>query len=186
VLGLGALLATYAYSDQSAPVRRGVFVRSRLLCQELPAPPPNAGGIPEVDPAATTRERFAQHASDPFCRGCHRYIDGVGFGFERFDAVGRFRSTESGRPIDAAGNMNDSERLGDGVDAPFASLAELGAILARSPRAKACFATHLLRWADGEQEVDPCTVSRLAPASADVREILIALVRSERFVRRRP
>ena len=52
--------------------------------------------MPEVDPNATTRERFAQHTANPVCAGCHQYIDGVGFGFERFDAVGRWRDTENG------------------------------------------------------------------------------------------
>ncbi|MCA9699864.1 MAG: DUF1588 domain-containing protein, partial [Myxococcales bacterium] len=84
ILGHASLLASYAHSDQSSPVRRGLFVRQRLLCQQFGTPPPNAGGVPEVDPNATTRERFRQHSSDPNCSICHQFIDELGFGFERF------------------------------------------------------------------------------------------------------
>src|SRR5690606_9777345 len=101
LLGHASVLASYAHSDQSSPILRGLFVRQTLLCQSVGSPPPNAGGVPEVDPSATTRERFRQHTDDDFCRSCHQYIDGVGFGFERFDALGRLRETENGHPIDA-------------------------------------------------------------------------------------
>src|SRR5690606_5705558 len=86
LLAQASVLSAHAHSDQTSPVRRGVFVRTRLLCQPLAPPPPNAGGVPEVDPSATTRERFNQHSSDPTCNGCHKNIDPIGFGFEGFDA----------------------------------------------------------------------------------------------------
>ena len=192
VLGLGGVMASYAYSDQSSPVRRGLFVRSRLLCQELPAPPPNAGGIPEVDPSATTRERFAQHSSDPACRACHQYIDPVGFGFEQFDALGRWRDTDAGKAIDASGRVDDVEAFGDGTSQPFATLPELATILAQSNRARTCFTTQFYRFARGglEAEAETCAIERLSDQFAadgeDIRSLMIRYVRSDTFVVRSP
>jgi hypothetical protein len=125
LLAHGSVLATYAHSDQTSPVRRGLFVRTRLLCQTFGVPPANAGGIPEIDPDATTRERFEQHSSDPTCASCHRYIDPVGFGFERFDAMARYRTEEHGLPIDASGVVTSPEALGTDGLFEFESLPEL-------------------------------------------------------------
>jgi hypothetical protein len=184
-------LATYAHSDQSSPIKRGVFVRDRLLCQVFGTPPANAGGVPDVDPNATTRERFRQHTDDPTCYGCHQYIDDVGFGFERFDAVGQFRSTENGHPIDALGNMNDVEGLGTATNAPFEDLATLGETLAQSPAAQRCFTTQVYRFATGKFETpqDACALDRLQrrfdDADHDIRELLLGVALTPEFTTRR-
>ena len=68
LLGHASVLGTYAHSDQSSPIRRGLFVRRSLLCQEFGPPPPNAGGVPEVDPDAPPRARFRQHSDADICR----------------------------------------------------------------------------------------------------------------------
>src|SRR6185295_7694699 len=89
LLLLGSVLGMHAHSNESSPVRRGVFVRNRLLCQTLPAPPENLNIMPPgLDPTLTTRARFARHSTDDLCKSCHRFIDPVGFGFERYDGVG--------------------------------------------------------------------------------------------------
>lgn len=190
LLAQAGLLAAYAHSDQTSPVKRGVFVREHLLCQQFPAPPANAGGVPRVDPNATTRERFRQHAADPSCRGCHQYIDEVGFGFEGFDAVGAARSVEAGRAIDTTGELRDVERFGAGTTERFATLPELGQALARSRRAKACFATTVFRYTRGrvESEAERCTVAALADhflaSGGDLKEVLVRALADERFLTR--
>ncbi|MBC8073342.1 MAG: DUF1592 domain-containing protein, partial [Deltaproteobacteria bacterium] len=74
-----AMLGMLAYPGGSSPVARGVFVRKRMLCQEL-SPPPNVPiEPPEPNSDSTTRERFEQHSSDPACAGCHKLIDPIGF-----------------------------------------------------------------------------------------------------------
>lgn len=191
LLGHASVLASTSYPDQSSPFRRGLFVRRNLLCQTFPAPPADAATVPVVDPDATTRERFAAHSSDPACHGCHQYIDDVGFGFERFDAIGRYRDTENGKPIDASGNMNDVEQLGSGTDAPFATLAELGAILAESDSAKACFAKQTYRFAAGRLEApeDLCALeeigARFEESGYDLQELLVAVTQSKSFTVRK-
>ncbi|MCB9683100.1 MAG: DUF1592 domain-containing protein [Alphaproteobacteria bacterium] len=189
LLGQGSVLAATAHSDQTSPIRRGVFVRERLLCQDLGLPPANAGGVPDVDPTATTRERFAQHTADPFCSGCHQYIDGVGFGFEHFDPVGRWRDDDAGQPIDAAGDLNDLEGIGTRTHAPFDGLPQLGELLATSPSARRCFADQWLRFTLG-RENDPadCSLDAVddpfAQSGGSIPELLVALTQAPSFTRR--
>lgn len=189
LLSQGSVMATTGHSDQSSPIRRGLFVRRRLLCQEFAPPPPNAGGVPAVDPNATTRERFAQHTENPSCKSCHQYIDDVGFGFERFDTVGRLRSEEDGKPIDAQGDMNDVEGFGKGTHAPFSTMAELGRTLAASDAAKTCVARQAWRFARGHLDDDICQIApvkqRFLERGGDLRELLIAIVTDPAFVMRK-
>lgn len=191
LLGHAGILSANAYADQSSPIRRGLFVRRNLLCQELPPPPAEAATVPQIDPDATTRERFAQHTADPACHSCHQYIDGVGFGFESFDAIGKHRETENGKPIDASGDMNDVEALGTGTHAPFGSLRGLSEILAESRSAEACFAKQTYRFAMGrlENAEDVCGLNELAGAfeasGGDIQELWVQLVKMDEFTRRK-
>lgn len=191
LLGHASLLAGNAYADQSSPIKRGLFVRRSLLCQALPAPPANAATVPVVDPSATTRERFAQHTADPACHNCHQYIDDLGFGFEKFDAIGQYRETENNKPIDASGDMNDVEGLGTGTHAPYSSLPELGSILAESKSAQACFAKMTYRFALGrlENNDDVCGVSELSDAfeksGGDMLELWIEIAKMDQLVTRK-
>lgn len=191
LLGHAAILATTSHSDQTSPIQRGLLVRRNFLCQELPPPPPNGGGVPDIDPNATTRDRFAMHTSNPGCRNCHQYIDPVGFGFEHFDPVGRWRTTENGHDVDAAGDMNDVEQLGTDTGAPFASLPELAQTIAQSHAAQSCFVRQYLRFSRGVRETlaERCArlsiESKFAAAGGDVRELMVQSVLSPDFVERR-
>src|SRR6185295_5842377 len=101
LLTLGSVLASHAHAMDSSPIKRGVFVRRRLLCQSLPDPPANIDTTPPpLDRTKTTRDRFAEHTSNSACKQCHQYIDGVGFGFEGYDGAGAYRTTENGASID--------------------------------------------------------------------------------------
>lgn len=138
VLGLGAFLATQAGGDRSSPVLRGAVIRERMLCQELPPPPP-ALNINEgvLDPNWTTRERFAQHSSDPSCAGCHRLVDPIGFAFERYDGVGRYRDTyeKNNAPIDSSGAIIASKHSDGKLD----GLSSLNVQLSSNADAPSCF-----------------------------------------------
>ena len=190
LLGHASVLASYAYSDQTSPVRRGLFVRRRLLCQDLPDPPPDAGAVPEVDPNATTRERFDQHGSDPACSGCHQFIDPVGFGFEHFDPVGVWRGEDAGQPIDASGVMLGLEGLGEGEPIEFASLPELATVLSSSQGAPKCFVRQYFRFAHGrlEGEADDCAISSLeqgfVETDHDIIELVVATLTSPEYLLR--
>jgi hypothetical protein len=191
LLGQRSVLATSAHSDQTSPILRGLLVRRNFLCQDLPPPPPEGGGVPAIDPDATTRERFAMHSSNPGCRNCHQYIDSVGFGFEHFDPVGRWRETEHGKPIDAEGDMNDVERLGSDTGAPFHSIPELAQTLAKSEAAQSCFVRQYLRFSRGVRETLAERCARLAiedkwaAAGGNIRELMVQSVLARDFVERR-
>ncbi len=181
------LLGMLAYPDNSSPVARGVFVRKRLLCQEL-APPPNVPIIPpEPDPNATTRERFEQHSSDPACSGCHALIDPIGFTFEHYDGAGRWRVEENGKPIDSATKglegVYDESAKGDVADA-----LELADKLARSSDVQECMIEQWSTFALGrgpDPEADACTTARLRAAFAesdgDLHELLVGIATSDAF-----
>lgn len=191
ILGLSGVLARYAHSDQTAPIQRGVFVRVNLLCQEFPPPPANAGGVPDVDPRATTRARFTQHTANPACNSCHQYIDQVGFGFEGFDAIGRSRTTENGMAIDRSGALLDIEADGGNDAVQFTTLRELGQALSSSASARGCFARQYFRYARGYHETlsDRCGVraliDRFRTANDDIRELMVAVFTAPEFVSRR-
>jgi hypothetical protein len=191
LLGHASVLATSAHSDQTSPVLRGLLVRRNLLCQELPPPPPFAGGLPAVDPNATTRDRFAMHSSNSACRSCHQYIDPIGVGLERFDPVGRWRESENGKSIDANGDMRDIEQLGIGSKAPYTTLPELARTIASSHAAQSCFVRQYLRFSRGVRETLAERCARLAvedkfkAAHGDIRELMVQSVLTPDFVERR-
>lgn len=181
-----ALMALLAHADQSAPVLRGAFVRERVMCVEVEPPPPDVNvTAPAVDPTATTRERFRQHTADPGCAGCHILIDGIGWGFEKFDQFGRYRELENGLAIDTTGDVVDT---GDPeLDGPLSGVSELAARLASSSRVRDCLATQWYRYAMGrvEDEADACSVAdvqkRFADSNGSFRELLVAIALSEAF-----
>jgi hypothetical protein len=164
VLGLGAVLASHAHQNESSPIKRGLFVRDRLLCQVLPDPPKNLDTTPPgLDPKLTTRERFARHTADPVCHNCHQFIDGVGFGLEGFDGVGQQRTQENGLSIDVSGELKGRESLSDDTVQKFSGPRELAALLRDSTTAKACLALQYFRFGRGyeERDSDACSLASL-------------------------
>lgn len=146
LLSQGALLTTHARPSGSSPIHRGELIRERMLCQPLPPPPPALDVSPPApDPDLSTRERYQQHASDPACAGCHRLIDPIGFAFEHYDGVGRYRERDGEHQIDASGELT---RAGD-AEGSFDGVAELGARLADSADVRACYASQWLEFALG-------------------------------------
>lgn len=185
------LMAMLAHPNQSSPIHRGVFVREHILCRPVPAPPPSVNNTPpDPDPNATTRERFAVHTKDPACATCHQLIDPLGFGFEQFDELGRYRDEENGHPVDASGEVRHAPD--PNLDGPFHGAAELGRRLADSSAPGQCLSRYWYRFALGRMDSaeDACTTEGIAQslerAGGRLEEILIALVRSDAFRQRAP
>jgi hypothetical protein len=98
-------------------VLRGKWVLENLLGLPVPPPPPDIPtlkGNTEGQKPKTLREQMAEHRTEPVCASCHRVMDPVGFALENFDAVGAWRTTEPGGPIDASGQLADGTKV-DGV-----------------------------------------------------------------------
>ena len=188
ILGHASVLTTYALPRTSSPIHRGLMVRERLLCQDLPPPPANLDtSPPPVDPSLSTRERYAQHASRGACVGCHQLIDPIGFVFEHFDGIGRYRTLDGEHPIDASGRIVGTRASNGDVD----GLPALAAHLAASPEVAACYALEWLRYGTGGAETlgDPAAdAARLAAALAATDGVLtaplVALVDQPHFTER--
>jgi hypothetical protein len=146
LLGHVSVLAAQSHASSTSPTLRGIFLRRNLLCGSIPPPPVDVDtSIPEPIPGAVTlRQRVARHLEDSSCAGCHRLMDPLGLGLENFDALGRFRTEESGETIDASGDVN-------GV--PFADAEELAHTIAASPDFTRCVTRTAYRYATGHKEL---------------------------------
>lgn len=109
----GSILTVTSYATRTSPVIRGKWVLENLLGTPPPPPPGNVPSLKDNTVAANLpiRARLAEHRNNVACAGCHRLIDPVGFGLEQFDAVGRWRAFEEGRPVDAAGGLPDGSEF---------------------------------------------------------------------------
>jgi Protein of unknown function (DUF1588)/Protein of unknown function (DUF1592)/Protein of unknown function (DUF1595) len=188
ILQQGAFLSTFAHEAESAPVLRGKAVLERLLCASLPKPTNLKVDIvpPAPDPNATTRERYARHATDPVCKGCHEYLDGVGFTFENFDAIGRLRTSESSQAIDTSGDIaltGNTLTLDNSLD--------LARALATSEEVRACAARQVVRFAAGQSALPvefafADSVSKLSlERRASILGLFLEYVKSDWFAKRK-
>ncbi len=96
------VLTAYAYPNNSSPIHRGVFLTRNLLGRTL-KPPPKATPFrsEDLDPKLSIREMVAEITKHATCMGCHRTINPLGFSLENYDAIGRWRSTENNKPVNA-------------------------------------------------------------------------------------
>lgn len=183
LLTQGSLLSRLAKVDQTSPIHRGKFVRERFFCT-IPEPPPPeiVVSAPTLDPRKTTRERFEEHRANPVCATCHELLDPIGLAFEHYDAIGRYRETEAGAPIDASGYLVDTD-----VDGPIDGLSDLASRLGGSSEVRRCMVTQVFRYAfgRGETEQDRCTLDKLeqqfVASDGDCRELLVAVTQTDPF-----
>ena len=114
LLGQGAFLTGHADGVHSHPIKRAVWLKSKIIGEEPPPPPPN---VPEIDPDTpgfeklTLKQQLELHRDKEACRDCHAKIDPYGIVFENYDAVGRFRSEYKGNAIDAASVLPDGSEV---------------------------------------------------------------------------
>ncbi len=182
-------LARLAGPNQSSPIRRGVFVLDKLLCQPPPPPPPSVDNTPPaVVSGATTRQRFAAHSQSEMCKGCHSFIDPVGFGFEHYDGIGAWREQENGIDIDANGAIVSAS---DELVGPFNGAPELAARLAKSRQVHDCVSKEWLRFAMGRGlgDGDACSLEQVQQQFIDsggsFDGLLLSIVGTDTF-RTRP
>ena len=180
-----SLLAVHSKPTGHSPVRRGVFVLERLLCTELPSPPPDVDfAAPETSVAPTTRDRFAEHTTNPSCASCHAQIDTIGFMFESFDTIGRWQTHENGVAVDTTGGVPTLGIAPGSID----GAAELARALAESGEPDRCLTRQWLRFALGRREraADAESLERsLAVLEADgMRDMLVAWAATDSFLHR--
>jgi hypothetical protein len=190
LLTRGPLMTMLADDQYSNPVYRGAYVLQNLLCEDLPPPPDTVPPDPprEVPANATIRERLEQHSTNPFCSGCHAQIDPIGFALESFDAVGRWRATDQGRPIDTSGRL---EVLPD--KPAFRDAVELSRLLAESSRTGDCMVRTWFELAFARRpdaKADACSVQtmqqRFTTGGQHLRDLFLAATETDAFRFRRP
>lgn len=181
--GMAAILASTAYPQRTSPVLRGKWILENLLGTPPPPPPPNVGALPEDDRAlkeTTLRKRLEAHRNKPACTGCHTRLDPPGFALESFDAVGKWRDNENGKPLDATGVMPGGR--------PFNTTADFRRLLLEDKNLFVrSLCTRLLGYATGRsvELYDQPTLLRLEKVlrEADYRSeaLIIAVVKSVPF-----
>jgi hypothetical protein len=180
------VLAGLAHEDRTSFILRGKLIREAILCTDVPSPPPgvdtNEANIPAT---ATAKQRSEMHRTKPECASCHALFDPLGFGFETYDPIGRYRSVDGmGAPIDSVVDITETKsingRVPDGV--------ELVKKLAGADEVRECVARQWLRFGLGRMEDetgDAGTLSGVYRSFKDsggkISELLVALARSDAF-----
>ena len=183
-----AFLSRYGETE-SDPILRGAFVNHKLLCLDLEPPPGATENI--VDPPAsarTNRERVTAITSPSACATCHKgFVNPAGFAFEHYDPLGRYRTTESGQPVNAA----DTYAFPSGPKS-FKNALEFSRLLAESPEVHDCYARGWFGYLNGRavKPADEPFVKWLAGRSlgerASLRSLALTVVTDDSFLTRTP
>lgn len=180
ILSHGSLLSNGAKGDDTSPTLRGKFVLERLLCTEVPPPPPGVNAdVPPADGSSPCKQDRYQAHSAAACAGCHTLMDPVGFGLENYDLLGRFRSHDINQPSCTISGKGQIPELG-----AFSGPAQLGALLTSSDKLGHCLARHVYEFAVQREigEADAEAVAginwHMADAKYSLRDALLALVDS--------
>src|SRR5262249_41026083 len=188
LLSQGGILTLTSYSTRTSPVLRGKYVLENLLASPPPPPPPTVPSLKtesnESGKELTLREAMVQHRADPGCAGCHARMDPIGFAMENFDAVGRWRDHDSGKPIDVSSKLPDGTMV-DGLNGVK------DVVLKDPDRFAGAIAEKLLMYAAGRnvQYFDAPTIRKIVrDAKADnykFASLVLGVVKSEPFQTRR-
>jgi hypothetical protein len=112
ILTHASVLTVTSNPTRTSPVKRGRWVLEQVLGTPPPPPPPDVPELAENDKAVLSgslRQRMEQHRTNPACASCHARMDPIGFAFENYDAVGRYRSHDGKFAIDPSGTLPDGK-----------------------------------------------------------------------------
>jgi hypothetical protein len=197
ILGQATFLVLTSKPIETSPTARGLFVREQFLCQEVPQPPPGVStNLPALTKAKpqTNRERLGVHLSNESCASCHALIDPIGFGFEKFDAVGQRREKQkitftAGRgekeeaPVTVELDLDTTGEVAGIRESAFRNPRELGKILAASQQCQECIVKQVFRYGAGRHEKSADRViirkafEQFRDSGFNFQEMLVALVK---------
>jgi hypothetical protein len=182
-------LSSYITDSDPDIIHRGVFIATRLLCVELPPPSPKATPLIALQPNMTNRERVEMTTGKGTCgEACHAMLfNPLGYAFENYDAIGKYRTMDHGKPVNAA----DSYTL-DGKLTPFANGIELSHALAEAKQTHSCYVQNMMSYLNGrllgtEDQLTVDYYARLSRAGmASLHDLELAIVTSDAFLNRLP
>jgi hypothetical protein len=159
-------LVTSVRYGHNPEVFRGQLLRMKVLCGDIPPPPPtvNIDAFNAQYGGLSTRQRIAVRASQASCSGCHQYMDTLGIAYDNFGAVGQFVTQVNGVAPDPAGKLTGTD-----VDGDFTDVLELSKKLAMSRDVKECMARQMITYAVGHKLAD---ITQLSCADRDVAKAI--------------
>jgi hypothetical protein len=166
LLGQALFLTLTSKPDETTPTGRGLFVREQFLCQEIPPPPPNVDtNLPPFDESKplNNRQRMSAHATNAVCASCHNLIDPIGFGLEKYDAIGERREQQKllffpaghgvaarrAKPKEVLLDIDTTARVAGISNSDFTSARQLGELMARTPQCQECIVKQVFRYMAG-------------------------------------
>lgn len=177
-------LAAHAHSANGSPPLRGSYVMNRIFCLPPASPPADADtSEPYAEGQGTTnRELFEERVAPAQCQGCHTVIDGFGFAFEHYDAIGGYRDIDNGAAVDASVTLSGTD-----IEADVDGALELSQVIADSEQVAQCVTGRLLRYAVGRslESADACLferlLSRFNESDGNFQDMLVELATSREF-----
>ena len=184
-----AVMASFASHTGSDPLKRGSFIWDRILCQELPAPPPNEPAFSGVPSNTSLRHAIEAFDAPSECQQCHARIDPVGFLFENYDTLGAYRTVDDGlQTIDPAVTVVGAKD--PTLNGPVANAVAFAKRLAASDQVSACFVKQLFRYASRREDAaaDQTFLAELATryvrSGQSTQQLRAALTQTQTFLRR--
>ncbi|HMI89599.1 MAG TPA: DUF1588 domain-containing protein [Polyangiaceae bacterium] len=142
------VLASHSGPTTTRLVKRGVFFTRKVMCLPLGQPPPDVDLTVPTTAGATERQRIETATTQPRCAACHGFINPFGFMQENFDAIGRWRTLDEGKPVDPSITVGFLDEGKLTVSSPVEALKAF----TRSLRFQQCFARQLFRFYTGREE----------------------------------
>ena len=178
-LSQASFLTAQSGAARNSPTQRGTYIQERVLCSDIPAPDPDVDlNLPDDD-SLTLKELLEQHMDNPGCVTCHGLTDPLGFAYEAYDAIGAYRTTDNGKPVETDGEITG---LGQWDNAQ-----ELAAVLAADPRLANCLVENLIRGVlghtptQGEQPAIEDLEGRFESSGNRVKALLVEMASSPLF-----
>jgi hypothetical protein len=186
IMTQAGVLAGLAHENRTSFILRGKLIREAVLCTDVPSPPPGVDASEtNIPPTATAKQRSEMHRKDPSCAGCHGLFDPLGFGFESFDAIGRYRTKDAaGVAVDTGVEIMGTRQL----DGKVADGVELMAKLANADEVRECVARQWMRFGLGRLEDDGADAGSIVAAlqsmktsNGKIADLLVTLAQSDSF-----
>jgi len=189
LLTQASILTITSNPTRTSPVKRGKWILENLLGTPPPPPPPDVPELDEKKDAATAktlREKLELHLSNEACASCHERMDPLGFALENYDAIGAWRTSDGGQPIDSKGQLPGGQTIGGAQ--------ELRQLLARERKEQfvECLTETLLIYALGRglNYQDKCTIDQIKAAVAKdgnrFSRLVVEIAKSQPFVKQGP